>query len=160
MRPVSHPSARRFEIGFALGNLVPALVLGVGLFELPTRWWPADVSIGGAVLGVIVTSAFVFARPASARGALKVGASVLLGSGLVLLLAAALSLAFLSGIHGDFGQGGMALMVLVAFLVLPYTVVYPVVELRYLGAAERQLPAPPAASSAAEAPSGEGGAPA
>jgi len=102
----------------------------------------------------------VFARPASARRALRVGASVLLGIGLVLLAAAALSLAFLSGIHGDFGQGGMALMALVAFLVLPYTVVYPVLELRFVGPAERRVAPPPAASAATEAPSEDRGAPA
>ncbi len=157
MRRVSHPGTRRFEIGFALGNLVPALVLGVGLFELPTRWWPADVLVGGAVLGVLVTTAFVFARPASTRMALRVGASVLLGIGLVLIAAAALSLAFLAGIHGDFGQGGMALMLLVTFLVLPYTVVYPLVELRLLGPAARPVAAAPAAAAR---PRDDGGAPA
>jgi hypothetical protein len=160
MHRVSEPGARRFEIGFALGNLVPALVLGIGLSALPTRWWPADVLVGGSVLAVVVTTASVFARPASARRALRVGASVLLGIGLVLLAAAALSLAFLSGIHGDFGQGGMALMALVSFLVLPYTVVYPVVELRWLAPAERAVAPPPAVSTAEAAPSGDGGAPA
>lgn len=158
MRSVSHPRARRSEILFALGNLVPALVLGVGLFELPTRWWPADVLVGGCVLGVIVTSAFVFARPAFARAALRVGASVLLGIGLVLLGTAALSLAFLAGIHGDFGQGGVALMLLVMFLVLPYAVVYPVVELRWLGPAPRAAAGGLTAASPPAAPSSDGGA--
>lgn len=163
MRPVSHSGARRSEILFALGNLVPALVLGVGLFALPTRWWPADLVVGGSVLGVLVTSVLVFALPAFGRTALRVGAGVLLGVGLLLIGAALLSLAFLSGIHGDFGQGGVALMVLVTFLVLPYAVVYPVLELRFVGpraraAAPPPVHAPAAPSGDAAAPSSDGGA--
>src|SRR5262249_5328366 len=116
--------------------------------------------VGAAVVVVIVTTVFVFARPPLARAALRVGASVLLGIGLVLIAAAALSLAFLAGIHGEFGQGGMALMLLVTLLVLPYTLGYPVVELRWLGPAKRPVSAPPVASSTAEAPVDDGGAPA
>jgi hypothetical protein len=124
---------RRSEILFAVGNVVPAIVLGVGLYALPVRWWPADFVIGAAVLALPITSGIVFARPSSSRRALRVGASVLLAVGLVLIAAAVLSCAFLAGIHGDFGQGGVTLMTLVTFLVLPYAVVYPVLELLWLG---------------------------
>jgi hypothetical protein len=134
MRPVSKSGQRRSEILFALGNLVPAIVLGVGLYALPVRWWPTDVVLGAAVIALPATSAVVFGRPARSMLALRVGASVLLAVGLALIGAALLSVAFLSGIHGDFGQGGMLLMALIAFLVLPYVIVYPLFELWWVGA--------------------------
>jgi hypothetical protein len=130
---VSNSGERRAEVLFALGNLVPAIVLGVGLYALPVRWWPADFVIGAAVVALPVTSGIVFGRPPLSRRALRVGASVLLAIGLVLITAAVLSLAFLAGIHGDFGQGGVTLMALVTFLVLPYVIVYPVLELLWVG---------------------------
>ena len=133
MRPVSKSGQRRSEILFALGNLVPATVLAVGLYALPVRWWPADVVLGAAVLALAATTAIVFGRPALSRQALRVGGSVLLLVGLTIVAAALLSIAFLSGIHGDFGQGGVTLMALIAFLVLPYVIVYPLFELWWLG---------------------------
>lgn len=161
MRPVAKSGQRRSEILFALGNLVPATVLAVGLYALPVRWWPADVVLGAAVLALPATSALVFGRPALSRQALRVGGSVLLVVGLTIVAAALLSIAFLSGIHGDFGQGGVTLMALIAFLVLPYVIVYPLFELWWLGglgkkgdangaAAPVSAPPAPAAASADE----------
>ena len=150
MRRVSKLGQRRYEFWFALGNLVPTLVLGVGLFALPVRWWPADVVIGAAVLTLLATTAVTFARPAFARQVLRIAARVLLGTGLVLIAVATLSLAFLAGIHGDFGRGGVSLMVLVLLLVLPYAVVYPVVELLWLGPSPVRPPAAAAKTPAAE----------
>jgi hypothetical protein len=142
---------RKKEIAFAVGNLIPATVLGAGLLALPVRFWPTDVVVGGATLALAGASSLVMGRPAIARRALLVGARVLLGVGVLLVTAAVLSLAFLSGIHGDFGRGGVTLMLLVALLVLPYAIVYPLVELWWLGArAGAPLPAP------APAESGEG----
>jgi hypothetical protein len=159
---VSTSRERRSEILFAVGNLVPAIVLGVGLYALPVRWWPADIVIGSAVIAVPVTSAVAFGRPLASRKALRVGAGVLLAIGFVLLAAALLSVAFLSGIHGDFGQGGMTLMALIAFLVLPYAIVYPVLELRWVGPAAKK-PAKAAESApapvAAQAPNADESAP-
>jgi hypothetical protein len=149
--PVSKPAARRSEILFALGNLVPALLLGVGLYALPVRWWPADVVLGAAVVALPASSAVVFGRPGSSLAALRVGGSVLLAVGLALVGAALLSVAFLSGIHGDFGAGGVVLMSLIAFMVLPYVIVYPLFELWWLdrlgktSTTEEPAPAPPVA---------------
>jgi len=175
MRRVSNSGERRYEVWFALGNVVPALVLSAGLFALPVRWWPTDVVIATAIVALLATSALALVRPPLARRALRVGARVLLAVGLVLIAAATLSLAFLAGIHGDFGRGGVTLMVLVLFLVLPYVVLYPIVELLWLGPsparpkasaakAPSAAPAPPAAPPAApESPesasaAGDGGA--
>jgi hypothetical protein len=158
MRRVSEPGARRSEILFGLGNLVPAIVLGVGLFALPTRWLPADLVVGSALLVLVASSAVVFGRPALSRVALRVGARVLLGLGLLLVSVAALSIAFLAGIHGDFGQGGVALMSLIAFLVLPYAVVYPLIELYWVGPVTNKAGPRPATAPAHAASSDDGGA--
>jgi hypothetical protein len=148
---------RRYEVGFALGNALPAAVLSLGLFALPVRWLPADIVVGASILAVLGTSAVVLSRPAHSRSALRIGAQVLLGIGLVIIAAAVLSLAFLAGIHGDFGRGGVTLMVLVSFLVLPYAVVYPVIQLLWLGPRPRKpkpapAPPPPEAKGADAAP--------
>jgi len=95
----------------------------------------------------------VIGRPALARRALFVGARVLLGVGILLVTVALLSLAFLAGIHGDFGRGGVTLMLLVTLLVLPYAVVYPLVELWWL-ASRAPAPASPA-TVASPSPDGE-----
>ena len=149
---------RRAEVFFALGNLVPALLLGVGLFALPVRWWPADLAIGTALVCLVGTSALVLGRPALARPALRVGAGVLLGAGLLLVAAALLSVAFLWGIHGDFGRGGVALMTLIALLVLPYTVGYPLLELAWLGPVRREPARPDPAPAAAPVEPADAGA--
>ncbi|HEX5099802.1 MAG TPA: hypothetical protein VFV94_09900 [Polyangiaceae bacterium] len=147
-------SERRKEIAFAVGNLIPATVLGAGLVALPVRYWPTDMVVGGATLALAGASSLVIGRPAIARRALLIGARVLLGVGILLVTVALLSLAFLAGIHGDFGRGGVTLMLLVTLLVLPYAVVYPLVELWWL-AARRPVPAAAAAPETSASPDGE-----
>ena len=138
---------RKKEIAFALGNLVPATVLGAGLVALPVRWWPTDIVVGGGVLTLAAASSLVFGKPELTQRALTLAARVLLGVGIVLVTAAVLSLAFLAGIHGDFGRGGVTLMLLVTLLVVPYAVVYPLVELWWLGAREPAVAAAPTPST-------------
>ncbi len=136
---VSGSRSRRAELGFAFGNLLPALALGLAGYGLPVRYLLADALIGATVLAVLGSSLVAIGRPALSLAALRVGALALLGFGLLLLAAAALSVAYLSGVHGDFGRGGVLLMSLIFLLGLPYAFVYPVIELvwihRRLGAA-------------------------
>ena len=146
---------RKKELAFAIGNFVPATVLGAGLVALPVRFWPTDLVVGGSTLAVALASSAVIGRPRLARRALLLGARVLLGVGILLASAALLSLAFLAGIHGDFGRGGVTLMLLVTLLVLPYAIVYPLVELWWLRArpavsapVPAPLPAPDGESAA------------
>lgn len=118
---------------FALLNLLPAFVLGGGGISLPMRFWLVDGLVGITVLTLIVTSALVFARPALAQLALRIGAWVLLVLGSAIVALFALSFAFLVGVHGPFGAFGSLLMVLVLLLLIPYVLVYPAIELRWLG---------------------------
>jgi hypothetical protein len=132
---VSRPSAvadlgsRRFVVGFALGNLVPVVTFGLAGVALPVRYLFADALLSCVVLTVVASSGVALFRAERALQALRVGALTLLGLGLLLLAAAALSVAYLRGIQGDYGRGGVAIMSLVLLLALPYLVVYPVLEL-------------------------------
>jgi len=141
MRAVASETTGRAWKGFALGNLLPAVLLAIGVVALPVRFWPADVIVGTASAVTAGASIAALLRPALAWQALRVAALVLLGVGLLVIAAGALSLAFLSGVHGDYGRGGALLMTLVLFLVVPYTLVYPIIELLWLHA-RRETPAP------------------
>ena len=118
---------------FALLNLLPAFVLGGGAIALPMRFWLVDGLVGVTVVTLIVTSVLVFARPVLAQLALRVAAWVLLVLGSAIVALFALSFAFLLGVHGAFGAFGTLLMVLVLLLLIPYVLVYPAIELRWLG---------------------------
>ena len=118
---------------FALGNLVPALVLGLGCYALPLRWWGMDVPVSLVVVGLVVSSAIALGKPALAPRLLRGAAIALLVLGLGLVAAFGLSVAFLAGVNGPFGAFGMLLMGLVVAMVVPYAVVYPAFQLWWLG---------------------------
>jgi hypothetical protein len=139
MPRVQRQQRARGVIGFSIGNFVPAVVLGVGLYALPVRFWAVDVFVITAVAAAVAGSAVALARPELSLRALKVAALSLLAIGLLLVGAAASSAAFLSGVHGDYGRGGTLLMLLIVFLMVPYTLVYPVLELLWLHAKQKSL---------------------
>jgi hypothetical protein len=146
--------ARRWQLALAIGNLLPAIVLGGGCYLLPLRWWAMDVPVALEVALLIVTSVIAIAKPALALRALRVAALTLLTLGALLLAAFVLCLAFVSGIHGAFGNLGAVLMTLVLLLIAPYAVLYPACELlilhRLLRAESPAAPAPALALGPAE----------
>ena len=119
----------RLELGFALGNLVSAVVIGLSGHALPVRYFLADALVVLTVLAAVGSSGVALFRPDRALVALRIGALALLGFGLLVIAAAALGVAYLYGTQGDFGRGGVLIMVLVLFLAVPYLFAYPVVEL-------------------------------
>jgi hypothetical protein len=155
------------RIALAIGNLIPALVLGLGCYALPLRWWGMDVPVAVVVLAVLASSAVALRNERLAPRALKLAALALLVLGLALVAAFGLSVAFLAGIHGAFGTFGRLLMVLVLFLLAPYTVVYPAFQLWLLGRATSTkavgkgpaLEAEPSEANASVAASASGAAP-
>ena len=132
------------RIALAIGNLIPALVLGLGCYALPLRWWGMDVPVTVVVVAVLASSAVALWNEHLAPRALRLAALALLVLGLTLVAAFGLCVAFLAGIHGAFGTFGRLLMVLVLFLLAPYTVVYPAFQLWLLGRAATAKPAGPA----------------
>ncbi|MFZ5891827.1 MAG: hypothetical protein ACOY0T_12295 [Myxococcota bacterium] len=138
-------AGRRWEIGLALGNLLPAIVLVGGCYLLPLRWWGMDVPVALVVTLLLATSVVAVIKPPLALRALRLASLVLLVLGALLLGAFILCLAFVSGIHGAFGNLGAVLMTLVVLLIAPYAVAYPACELVLLHrlqqrAAERLSP--------------------
>ena len=131
----------RLELGFVLGNLVSAVLIGLSAYALPVRYFFADALVALTVLAAVGSSGVALFRPDRALIALRVGALALLAFGLLVIAAAALGVAYLYGTQGDFGRGGVLIMVLVLFLAVPYLFAYPVVELL---AIHRRLVAPPA----------------
>jgi hypothetical protein len=112
--------------------LIAGLLLGGIWIALPARWSWVDVP--GSVLAVAALAAAValLLRAAWAGKLARVvlWAELLIGTLTVSLLAAAA--AQLAGTYGPVGAGGTVLLVVVALLVLPYLVVLPVVQLRWL----------------------------
>ncbi len=63
----------------------------------------------------------------------RVAASVVLVLGLSLFAAIALTASWISGVYAQVGSTGAIVFGLVAALVLPYLVVFPAVELAWIG---------------------------
>jgi hypothetical protein len=138
---VALSDGRRFVLGFALGNLVPAVVFGIAGVALPVRYLFADTLLVLVIATVVGSSSLALSRPGRALPALRVGALTLLGLGLLLIALASLSVAYLRGIQGDYGRGGVLIMTIVLLLALPYLVVYPVLELVLIHRRSGALPA-------------------
>ena len=121
-------------IGLTQWLLAAILLAGIWL-ALPARW--AWVDVPGTLIGVACLAiGFGLVRQQlwAARAArYLLWAELVLGTLTVSLLA--LSAAQLAGSYGPVGAGGALLLGTVALLVLPYLVVFPVLLLRWLSAA-------------------------
>jgi hypothetical protein len=136
---------RRARIGFGIANLTIGVAVAVGVFRLlPTRWWPVDT--GAVVVALLLgASGVALLRKASfAERLTRIAAAVVLALGLVLFAAIALTASWISGVYAQVGATGAIIFGLVAALVLPYLVVFPAVELAWIG--PRTKAKPPAAS--------------
>ena len=125
---------RRARIGFGVGNLAIGLFVAIGVFRLlPTRWWLVDG--GAAILSLLLASSGIALLRSSsmAERLTRVAASVVLVLGLALFAALALTASWISGVYAQVGATGAIVFGLVAALVLPYLVVFPAVELAWIG---------------------------
>jgi hypothetical protein len=125
---------RRARIGFGAANVAVGLFVAVGVFRLlPTRWWPVD--LGGAVIALLLGAsgvALLRSHPAAER-LTRVAAGVVLALGLLAFAAIAITASWISGVYAQVGATGAIIFALVAALVLPYLVVFPAVELAWIG---------------------------
>jgi hypothetical protein len=111
--------------------------LCVAAYALPVRYLIADTLVVLTVLVVLGASGWALFRPDRAFSALRIAALALLAFGLLVIALAALGVSYLYGVQGDFGRGGVVIMMLIMLLALPYLVAYPVIQLLWLG---RQKP--------------------
>jgi hypothetical protein len=112
--------------------LLSMLVLGGVWLALPARW--AWVDVPATVLGVaclIAALALFFERAWALRFArIVLWVELVIGTLSASLLG--LSAAQLAGSYGPVGAGGALLLLTIAVLVLPYLVIFPALQLRWL----------------------------
>jgi hypothetical protein len=125
---------RRARIGFAVANLGVAIFAIVGVFRfLPTRWWVVD---SGAVVVALALGGSGLALLAKAPIAIRltrIASALVLVLGLALFTAIVTTAAWISGVYSQVGASGAIIFGLVSALVLPYLVVFPAVELAWIG---------------------------
>ena len=127
---------------FAVGNMLLAgLLLWAAFGGLTVRDTWVDGPAVVLALMLLASSAGLLRNASWALRLLRACASIELLIGLVAIAALALSASYLSGTHGDLGQQGALTMTLVLALMLPYLVVYPVLQLIWVYA-RQHAPAP------------------
>lgn len=119
--------------GFCVGNsMIAVAILLLVFFALPVRWWPVDLP-AIALATLLGLSAFALAtRTPWQRILLKISALICLLVGMLVVAAASLSVAFLSGTHGDLGKNGMLIMAVAIGLIVPYLIIYPCAQLLWI----------------------------
>ncbi len=123
----------RVRIAFGVLNASVALILLIGVFVVVTpRFWGLDVPAALIALLELVSAAALLANLPWARRALRVAAWVSLGLGSLLVALVVISMAFLRGIHGDYGVAALAVSGLIVALLVPYVVVLPALQLWWL----------------------------
>ncbi len=121
------------RLGFALGNALVALAVGVGVFAgLPQRWWVVDVPAGLGV-ALLIASVYGLLRPEGiGRTLARAGALYCLAAGAALFAALCLAAAYAWGIHGVLGRG---VAIAYAVIIVPtalWLVLYPAGQLLWL----------------------------
>ena len=116
---------------FSWLHVLTAALVGVGVFVgLPLRWWPVDAVAALVVVGSLV-AAYTVRDPMRDTWTLLVcKAHAFVAT--VALSALASGAAFLGGVYGPLGQGGLVVFILVMALVVAYLLAAPVLELCWL----------------------------
>jgi hypothetical protein len=115
---------------FAVGNvLLAGLVLWAAFSGLTARDLWVDGPAVVLALMLLSSSAGLLRNAPWALRMLRACASIELLIGFVAIAALALSASYLVGTHGDLGRSGALTMTLVLALMLPYLVLYPVLQL-------------------------------
>lgn len=116
---------------FSALHVLTAVLVALGVFVgLPQRWLPVDLF----ALLVVMSSLFAAwsVRRADFDRWTRVVCAAQLVVGGAVLIALASGAAFLAGIYGPLGRGGMLIFILVMALVAPYLCAVPTAELVWL----------------------------
>lgn len=119
----------RAQLGFGIGNVITAALLGVARTQLPVRHAFFDGLLIAVAVVLSLSGLLAFMNLRWAPLALRVAAFALLGLGLVAIAVALLTIAFLSSVHGRWLEAGLPYATLALVLIAPYAVIYPVVQL-------------------------------
>ena len=116
---------------FIAGNaVIAALILALDL-TLTLRQWVLDVPIAVGALLLFIGAIKALLQPADARRWLRIGAWILLILGVAFTSMSILTVAFLSGVHGQLLRHGVDTLLLLLVASLPYLLVYPLVLLTW-----------------------------
>ncbi len=128
-------SESRARVSFAVLNALVAVILLVGVFGLmQPRFWAVDCP-AALLAGVeLVSAVALLARLPWALRALSIAAWVTFIGGLGLVALIVLTMVFLRSVHGEDGMVATAVSGLVLALLVPYTLLLPVVQLLWLKA--------------------------
>ena len=126
-------SDARVRIAFGVLNALTALVLFLGVFVVvEPRFWALDVPAFVIAALELVSAVALLAKRRWALRALALAAWVSFVLGLLVVSLVVLSMAFLRGIHGDYGVAALAVSGLIVLLLLPYVVALPALQLLWL----------------------------
>ena len=143
----------RARVGFGIANVALAVFVLVGVFRLlPTRWWVVDTGAIAVALLLGSSGLALLANAPIAERLVRAASAVVLVLGLALFSAIALTASWISGVYSQVGATGAIIFGLVAALVLPYLVVFPAVELAWVGPRRRDPPPPPPQAQEKESP--------
>lgn len=127
----------RARVGFGVGNLVTAVLLAVGVYMMPLRHVAIDALLVLAAIVTAVSGATLLANVSWAPKLQRIAALTLLAFGLVAVALAVLTLVFLAGVHGRWLEAGIPITYAAVALIVPYAVVYPIVQLLFAPNDER-----------------------
>jgi hypothetical protein len=123
----------RVRVAFGVMNLVAALVLVGGVFAVVTpRFWGLDVPVALIALVQLASAVGLLAKLPWAERALRIAAWVSLGLGSLLVGLVVISMAYLRGIHGDYGVAALVVSALIVALLVPYVLVLPALQLLWI----------------------------
>ncbi len=137
-----HPILGAVDVLVAVGGLVAIWA------ALPARWWPVDVGGTAVALAFAASGTGLLLGKPWGQGVGRVVAGVILVLGLSVVTAIAVTASHVAGLYGPVGRGGALILLLVAALLLPYTVGLPAAQLFIL----RPQPAPTPAPAPGSAP--------
>ncbi|HEY3253276.1 MAG TPA: hypothetical protein VGJ91_04985 [Polyangiaceae bacterium] len=121
------------RVTFGVLNGLSAVVLLAGVFGVvQPRYWALDLPAAIIALVQLVSAVGLLARLPWAQRALTIAAWVSFVLGLSIVSLIVITIAFLRGIHGDYGLGALIVSGLIVALLVPYTVVLPALELLWL----------------------------
>lgn len=131
-RPPAAPSAAG-RLFCSIANLAVAALLCAAVYMgLPVRYWLVDGGTALTVLAYVVAAVALWVPRPAARRIARSALAVVLIMGMLTVVGLCTSLGALQGVHGPVSQGAQLIFVLVLALVLPYLVLLPGAELRWL----------------------------
>ena len=131
----------RARVGFGVGNLVTAVLLAVGVQMMPLRHLAIDALLVVAAAVTAVSGVALLANVSWAARVQRIAALALLAFGLVAVALAVLTLVFLAGVHGRWLEAGIPITYAALALIVPYAVIYPIVQLLFAPPDQRRTAA-------------------